>query len=189
MYTFDAIILDIFHIQDKKYRLILFSREFGRISAWWYKSLSGVDIGDIAQIVIERKETINRIKSIHTRHFLIQKEWTYESLFQFLHTLSVLKNCIHDGESYPRIFDDYAHIVKTLSCLSQNQCLLFEMRILRQLGYLDPSFYQHDSILAYIYQNINSSPLQKILQAKPLKAEHAHIIHTSHLHALSFLTQ
>lgn len=187
MYTLEAIVLNILQVQDKKYRLILFTREYGRITAWWYKSLSGMDIGDIAEVVIERKETLNTIKSFHTKFFLINKTWCYESLFQFLTLINILKEGIHDQEVYPKIFDDYRGIIEHIHTPESSQCLLFQMRILKQLGYVDQKFFTQDAVLQYIYTHITLSPLQKIIHSKPLTQEHKHIIHTSNLYALSFL--
>lgn len=133
MYTLEAIILDIFHVQDKKYRLILFTREYGRISAWWHKSLSGVDLGDVARIVIERKETMNRIRSFETKHFLIQKKWQYSSLIQTLQILNIFKKGIQEQEIYPHIFDDYMKFIQHPLSPNIDVCLLLQMRTLKYL--------------------------------------------------------
>lgn len=64
MYTLNAVILGKYSIHNNKHRVILFTREYGKFSAWYTKAMNGVDIGDIVSCGIIRDQGINRIKWI-----------------------------------------------------------------------------------------------------------------------------
>jgi UDP-N-acetylglucosamine transferase subunit ALG13 len=54
VYRAQAIILYKQILRDHQVRIVLFSEEYGKITAW-AKSSDGGDIGSIAEILIERK--------------------------------------------------------------------------------------------------------------------------------------
>lgn len=65
MYRFPAIILSITRIRDNNTRIVLLSREYGKITGWWNKkNITGIDIGDIAEVLISREGTKNTIKNV-----------------------------------------------------------------------------------------------------------------------------
>ena len=43
----------------------MISKEYGKITGWWNKkNITGIDIGDIVEVLISRENTKNTIKSI-----------------------------------------------------------------------------------------------------------------------------
>jgi len=189
MYTLDAIILDIQSIRDKQVRLVLFTREYGKISAWIYKNISGVDIGDIAHVVIERRESINRIRHIESRYFIGKKRWTYAPLISFLEILKTLYHHTSDEDIHMHIFDDYLVLLQDVTaCTEEDHSLLVQTRFLKMLGSLDPQFFHASRVLQYIYNTISTTPLERILASRALHEEEKKILRAAHLHAQSQLT-
>lgn len=172
MYTFDAIILEKQALQEKKIRITVLSKDFGKITVWSHKPVNGADIGDIAQIVLKRNNNINTLRSISTKSYLINKNWDFSTLYAFLYIVKTLSFCTNDEQSATAIFCDYQTTIRTQKNITLDQCLLLHMRIFRHLGSLNPKFFDNDPALRYIYQHITTTPLQKILCAKPLKETH-----------------
>lgn len=114
MYTFNAIILDKQVLREKHIRIVVLTQEYGRITLWYKKQLSGVDIGDIARIVVKRENSINIAKSIETKFYLIQKKWNYETLVHFLDVVKTLKICTADQDASPALFQDYEKTCKNM---------------------------------------------------------------------------
>lgn len=186
MYTFDAIVLEKTIIREKNIRVVVFTRDYGKVTIWYKKQLTGVDIGDIARVVIKRENAINIAKSIETKHYLMSKKWTFETLFAFLCLLKTIKLCTADEVLSPQIFDDYEKSLKIFSeNFSLNAILLFEMRLFKNLGSLNPDFFREDKILSYIYDKISSTPLERILKSQKLQENHQEIIKKSNLFSLS----
>lgn len=153
---------------------------------WHNKQLSGVDIGDIARIVVRRENSINRIKSIETKYYLMTKKWNFASLFGFLNILKTLKYCIATEDVATHIFSDYEKILKNMGDeISSDVCELLQMRIFKNLGSLNPDFFKDDKILHYMYEKISETPLERILKTQPLKDSHRNIIEKSNLFSFS----
>lgn len=186
MYTFDIIILEKNIIREKQIRIVALSKEYGKITLWYKKQLTGVDIGDIARVVVRRDNSVNHIKTIDTKLFLLNKKWTYDSLFAFLSLLKTLKFCIPNEDISSQIFVDYENTLRNMTeSISLDACNLLQMRIFKNLGSLNPEFFQRDAILRYIYNNISETPLERILRAQPLRDEHRAIIEKSNLFSLA----
>ena len=114
MYTFDAIILEKQIIREKNIRIIVLSKDYGKITLWYKKQLTGIDIGDIARVVVKRNNSVNTLKSIDGKLHLIHKNWTYETLVAFLGILKILKNCTADSDISPQIFTDYESTMRNM---------------------------------------------------------------------------
>lgn len=186
MYTFDVIILEKNIIREKNIRIVVLSKDFGKITLWYKKQLTGVDIGDIARVVVKRENSLNIAKSIETRHYLMSKKWNFETLFAFLSLLKTIKICTADEDVVPQIFSDYEKSLKNFSeDFSLDAILLFEMRLFKHLGSLNPDFFKGDQVLHYIYEKISLTPLEKILKSQKLQEKHKKIIEKSNLFSLS----
>lgn len=186
MYTFNAIILEKQILREKHIRIVVLTKEYGRITLWYRKQLTGVDIGDIARIVVRRENTMNIVKNIETKEYLIRKKWDYETLFTFLSLLNTLKICTADEDASPELYNDYENTLKIMGeSISVEACLLLQMRIFKRLGSLNPDFFQEDAILRYMYAKISSTPLERILKHQNIKHEHRDIIQKSNLFSLS----
>lgn len=186
MYTFDAIILEKKIISEKKIQLITFTKEYGKITLWSYKQITGVDIWDIARIVMRRKESVNVIASIETKEYLAKKSWNFNALYSFLWAIKTLDICIAPEQLYPQIFHDYNFTLKqNTNKITEDYIELFLMRVFKQLGSLSPTFFEGDAVLQYMYTNISKTPIEKIIASKPLKQEYKETIKSSNLFALS----
>ncbi|MBB1554135.1 hypothetical protein HG442_001845 [Candidatus Gracilibacteria bacterium] len=186
MYTFDAIILEKNILREKQIRIVVLTKEYGKITLWHKKQITGVDIGDIARVVVRRENSMNYIKSIDTKLYLIHKNWNYNSLFSFLSLIKTLRFCVASEESSSQIFSDYECVLRiTGDSISLDCCQLLQMRIFKHLGSLNPDFFQEDAILRYMYQKITETPLDRILKAQPLQSHHKEIIEKSNLFSLS----
>lgn len=186
MYTFDAIILEKQFIREKHIRIVVLSKEYGRITLWHKKQLTGIDLWDIARIVVSRNNGVNNIKSIAWKIHVIHKKWSYDNLIAFLTILKILKYCTVDSDMYPQIFSDYEGVLKWMwDSISLDCCSLLQMRIFKHLWSLNPDFFAQDSVLQYVYDNISSTPLEKILKSQPLRSDHKTIIERSNLFSFS----
>lgn len=186
MYTFDAIILEKNILREKQIRIVVLTKEYGKITLWHKKHITGVDIGDIARVVVRRENSMNYIKSIDTKLYLIHKKWNYNSLFSFLSLIKTLRFCVASEESSSQIFSDYERVLRIMGdSISLDCCQLLQMRIFKHLGSLNPDFFQEDAVLRYMYQKITETPLERILKAQPLQSHHKEIIEKSNLFSLS----
>lgn len=186
MYTFDAIILEKKIIKEKQIKLTVLSEEYGKITLWHKKPITWIDLGDIARIIIKRDKWANHIRNIEWKLHLINKHWDYENLIAFLGIVKILKNCIAESDIYPNIFKDYKNIIENMwERIEKHQCLLLQMRFFKYLWTLNPDFFENDKILNYIYQNINKTPISKILQSKKLEENHLNTIEKSNLFSIS----
>lgn len=185
MYTFDGIILEKQILREKQIRITVLTKEYGKITVWSKKALTGVDIGDIARLIVKRDKSTNTLKNIQVTHYLIRKKWQFETLYAFLTLIKTLSFCTAEEDISATLFEDYATILKNIDTITLDQCLLFRMRIFKELGSLNPQFFENDAVLRYMYQHINSTPLLRILHAKPLEKKHRDIIEKSNQFAFS----
>lgn len=186
MYTFDAVILEKTIVREKNIRLVVLSKDYWKITIWYKKQLTGVDLGDIARIIVKREWSINIAKTIETKYYLMAKKWNFETLFAFLSLLKTIKVCTADEDSAEKIYTDYEKSLKFFSeNFSIDSILLLEMRLFKHLGSLNPDFFQSDAVLEYIYNKISTTPLEKILKSQKLQNKHQEIIKKSNLFSLS----
>lgn len=185
MYKFDAIILEKNILREKHIRIVVLSRDYGKITVWSKKPINGVDIWDIAQLVVKRDNNINTLKSISSKHYIINKSWNFESIYTFLTLIKTLSFCTAESEIASHIFDDYKTTISTLDSIQIDHCLLLHMRIFHYLWSLNSAFFEKDPILYYMYQNIATAPIAKILQTKPLKDAHRNAIEKSNQFSFS----
>lgn len=186
MYTFEAIILEKKIIKEKQIKLTVLSAEYGKITLWHKKPITGIDLGDIAKIIVKRDNWTNHIRTIEWKLHLINKHWDYENLIAFLGIVKILKICIAESDTYPNIFKDYKNIIENMGTrIEKHQCLLLQMRFFKYLWTLNPEFFEKDKILNYIYQNITQTPISRILQSKKLEENHINTIEKSNLFSIS----
>jgi recombinational DNA repair protein (RecF pathway) len=89
VYRVNAIILYRQPIRDNHIRTVLFSEEFGRITAWEKRQEIG-DIGNMVEVLIERIAGQNQIKKLDIRHALSTDSWSYKELIEYLKLLHIL---------------------------------------------------------------------------------------------------
>lgn len=70
--------------------------------------------------------------------------------------------------------------------IQQSHFTIFQMRMLKSLGSMDPEILGNDPILQYIYNNITQTPLERILSAN-IKNIQINKIEQINLHSLYIL--
>ena len=115
MFRTHAIVLYIQKIRDNQKRIILFSRDYGKITCWSKKNVLP-DIGNIVSVVIERRGNENHIKTIDTIDSLGDTFENYEQVYNFLTLIETLYRLLPDALEHRNIYDD---ILELVQCMSQ----------------------------------------------------------------------
>lgn len=180
MFRSNAIIIHKQKIRDGQTRIILFTRDFGRVTGWEKKPQSP-DVWSIVEVSIERNWSQNTIKNFDIRTSISQEFWKYEEALWFLYILQTLYDLLPESSPHTSIFDDVTDMIKMLSTqVGKLQLfLLIHMRILKKLWSLRDELFLYDKILNYIYINIDSKNIQSILNSKPLEESSLQSIQTS----------
>lgn len=168
----------------------MISLEYWKITAWWSKkNITGIDIWDIVEVLISREWNKNTIKNMDTIISWWNKTWDYSTIILFLETLSLINRITIDGNDYRSLYEDTSLFIEYGN--RENMRLyhysIFQMRILKALGSMDPEIFWEDRILSYIYQNISHTPLERILSSESVKNEHITQIQKINLHSIYML--
>lgn len=166
MFKSEAIILSSEYIRDAQSRVSLFSREYGKISAWLYKKSKSFDIWDIVEISLERKWWRNIMKSEEKKHSLLGIKWEYEGIIWMLSLLSLFKQMLPEDVPYNHLFEDYKEILTRMQenwvWLSKYQELLVKIRLLKFLWVLNTTGIENP-LISYIAREITHVDIAKIL--------------------------
>ncbi|MBP9779174.1 hypothetical protein KBD33_00955 [Candidatus Gracilibacteria bacterium] len=172
MFKTNGFILNIQKIRDSYFRIILVTREYGRISCWHKIKSCGYDIGDVIHISIERIGNNNTIKSVDTVLSVSGQNWNYHSIISFLDLISLLEKTLPESMLHVSIFDDYITLIKILhsetTVPDRYHFLLLKIRILKTLGILNPREMHNEPIGRYIINNIRNTPIQLLLKSRKL---------------------
>lgn len=69
----------------------MISQEYGKITGWWSKkNISGIDLGDIIEVLISRDGGKNQIKNIDIKTPGWSRHWDYLRIVSFLETLRIV---------------------------------------------------------------------------------------------------
>ena len=91
MYKTNAVILSISRIRDNQTRIVMISQEYGKITGWWSKkNISGIDLGDIIEVLISRDGGKNLVKNIDIKTPGWSRTWNYVRIVAFLETLRIV---------------------------------------------------------------------------------------------------
>ena len=113
MYKFQAIILNITKIRDNNTRIVMLSAEYGKITGWWNKkNITGIDLGDIIEVLISRDENKNIIKNIDVSKPGWNKSWDYHQIHAFLETLNIITKISIDKIDSHYLFMDVAYLIQ-----------------------------------------------------------------------------
>jgi hypothetical protein len=74
--------------------------------------------------------------------------------------------------------------MESIGELQEHHYLLFQFRILRTLGYIGSENFRDMPVALYIFENILTTPLMKLLTAKELKVEDVNKIELSNREAI-----
>lgn len=181
MFRSQVIVLYIQKIRDDRTRLILFSKEYGKITCWSKKQVLS-DIGNIANILIERKWWENYLKSIDTVVSLDSKLQSYDEISHFLDMIRTLYRLLPDSAEQRWLYDDIHELIytfQTREILNINKnifsiwniqlFILIHIRILKKLGFLNQWLFHGSDILKYIYLHIEKKLIQEIAEGKSLE--------------------
>lgn len=172
MFKTEAIILSIYRIHDGNTRIVLLSKEYGKISCWYKKRQFLHDIWDIIFLTIERTGSINILKYSESIASPREESWNYNKITLFLESLALMYTLIPDMSPYGTIFQDYRWLLlhmSTRTSLEEHHYILFQFRILRTLWYIGDDTFQSSAVWRYIYENILHTPLENLLSSKKLK--------------------
>lgn len=168
MFRTHAIILSNQRIRDQFTRIVLFTKEFGKIHCW-YKKWNIPDIATICEVTIEREKWFNSIKTFEKQ--IIPEAlspFQYHELIELLKILYILNITLPDSVEHRSIFDD---IEMCLTChfLSRDRSqfyLLIQARILKKLWYLDRERFEKTPLERYIYDNLDQSSIKNLSESK-----------------------
>ena len=91
MYKTNAVILSISRIRDNQTRIVMISQEYGKITGWWNKkNISGIDLGDIIEVLVSRDGGKNQVKNIDIKTPGWSRNWNYVRIVAFLETLHIV---------------------------------------------------------------------------------------------------
>lgn len=183
MFRTHAIVLYIQKIRDDQKRVILFSRDYGKITCWSKKNILP-DMGSIVSVIIERKGSENHIKTIDNLNSLGNIFENYEQVHGFLSLMETLYRLLPDSLEHQHIYDDVVHLVQLIGN-SQKRTedwiflkvwkiqlfTLMNIRILKRLWFLRQESFMESSILNYIYGNIEKRSIPDIARGKNLSNE------------------
>jgi recombinational DNA repair protein (RecF pathway) len=192
VYRFKAIILNVKKIRDNNTRIVMISSEYWKITGWWNKkNITGIDIWDIVEVLISREGNKNTVKSMDLFISWWNKNWDYATIILFLETLSLINKITIDGNDYSSLFEDTSLFIKygNLKNVQIYHYSIFQMRILKGFGTMDPEILWDDLVLRYIYQHISHTPLERILSSVNIKNEHIAQIQKINLHSIYKLEQ
>lgn len=174
MFKTKAIILQIQRVRDNKTRIVLFTKEYGKITCWYKKKWCIWDLGDIIVSTIDRHLGENILKDIEITDRAHVDHWNFATIISFLEIINLFYSLLPDSVPHHHIFDDYTILIKTikwLDVLYLSHYSLFQLRILKMLGFINDQDFQKTPRLHYIHNNISSSSLRNIFQSKPLSEE------------------
>lgn len=168
MFQTPAIVLHTQRIRDQQARVILFTREFWRITTW-HKKRSLPDTGSSIVASIERNWWENILSSYDTMKTLLLDTLSYERIVSFLALLKDLYTLLPEGMIQLWIYEDIDLLIKKwLHTVSDDGLLLSQFRMIKKLGYIWEDSSWWDEVSVYIHKNISMKSMESILSTKPL---------------------
>lgn len=164
----------------------MMTREYWKITGWWNKkNITGIDLWDVIEVIISREGTKNSIKNLDLVTSWWNRDWSYLQISYFLKTLKTISQISIEGQECTILYDDTYFLIRYGLKNPMTQChySIFQMRILKSLGSMNPELFENDPILKYIYNNISTTPLERILSAN-IKNIHIETIEQINLNSL-----
>ncbi len=181
MFRSQVIVLYIQRIRDNRTRIILFSREYGKITCWSKKQVLA-DIGNIATVLIERVWGENYLKSIDTLFSLESILQSYDEVTLFLEVMNSLYKFLPESGEHTWVYDDIRECIKicpSRHCTNKEGnttylwniqlFILIHIRILKKLWFLNQWLFHSSDILRYIYEHIEKKLVLEIAQGRSLE--------------------
>ncbi|MBP6981860.1 recombination protein O N-terminal domain-containing protein [Candidatus Gracilibacteria bacterium] len=177
MFRVKAIIIHKQKIRDGQIRVVIFTKEFGKITAWHKKQICP-GIGSMNEIHIERNGGQNHIKNIETIQSISGETWKYEEVIEFLRILQTLYELLPDSSEHITIYEDIEKMLFFIqeANLKIQTLFLTHIRILKKLGSLKEEIFSEVDILRYIYINIDKKSMESILGSNTIDEMHINIL-------------
>lgn len=163
MYRIQAIILYRQKIRDERVRTVLFCEEYGKITAWEKGKELG-DIGNIVEVLIERKAWQNHIKNLHVLSLPGLDGWQYEEVIEYLHLLHILYECLPEWSENRWLYNSLVQFIKWIEWKVGKVWFinLMQSKILKILWYLNPRFYESSDSLRSLYSIIHTCSMKSM---------------------------
>ena len=178
MYTLRAILLSKQTIRDNQIRVVLFTQEYWKITAWSKKSYSLSDIWDVAEILIERKKQENIIHNV-TPIFIPKNDgWNYRVTIEYLTLFHMLKESLPEWVEHREIFNDTKETIEYLSKVEHDTILnnsqlvqlfiLMKARLLKKQWYLREELFSSSYSLPIIYSRLDTASMKSMIYSKEI---------------------
>lgn len=184
MFHNHGIVLHLQKIRDGQTRIIFLTEDYGKITTWEKgKSLRGS--GSIGELYVTRTWWHNYIKDFEVRKTIFQENWNYKETLAFLYIIQTLYEALPEGVPYQSIFLDMKELIFSLEKLWERYqiFLLIHIRILKKLWYLRNELFLSSPKIRYIYENIDTSNINKLLNSSVLEASIIYSIEKSIIEA------
>ena len=107
MFKTESIILSVDTIRDSNIRVVLLTKEYGKISVWYKKKQFPHDMGDIIFTTIDRQGSLNLLKYTESMMSPREEQWSYQKIRIFLESIALIHALAPEMAPYMNIFRDY----------------------------------------------------------------------------------
>ena len=184
MYRVQAIILYRQIIRDNQVRTVLFSHDFWKITAWekWHQWW---DIWSTVEVLIERASWQNQLKKIDIQKTPSHSGWSYEELSEYLYLFQMLYMSLPDWVEHLGLYKDLICFLHSIDSIVWKVYFItcMQARIMKNLGYLDNSYYSKNPILLKFYKDTLSWSMKSMLWENTLSSVEYILIRSSILEA------
>lgn len=167
-------------IRDNTYRVVLLTRDYGKISCWHKVKTCTYGTGDIISIWIEREWSVNKLKSLERVDSPLWKKWKFIEIMNVLSLICLIDEVIPDSMPQPSVFDDYRNLIEIIKSetayFDSDRALLIQIRILQTLWIFHIYHKEESPMLRYIYNNLRTTSIEKIFQWNGIDEDTCHIL-------------
>ncbi len=197
MYRTQGVILYKQKIRDNQIRIVIFTREFWKVTCWSRKTIPS-DIGNRVSLIIDRKNGMNILHTMETIDSFDSIFSSYDEIITFLAVIHSLYKLLPESMEHRSIYDDMIQSIEVFATKKWNEVrtektkewivqffILLHIRILKKLWFLRDELFHISDVLRYIYiqidiKNIQQISLGKILHDDSLLKLREIILHTHH---------
>lgn len=169
MFSFDWIVLKKNHIKDNKSLILIFSKEYWKISAWVTESKkkTSVDIWNVYNFSSKTDNSINKIDWIKTKVILKTDSLGFSEINNILQIITYLEKILPSWVVTESVYNDYIEIIKYLVDKESNYKIyvFFILRLIKRIGIANPpkTWLQKDNLVK-IFSVINIYEIEKLMR-------------------------
>ncbi|MDD2487040.1 MAG: recombination protein O N-terminal domain-containing protein [Candidatus Gracilibacteria bacterium] len=138
MFVVDGIILKKLHIKESKSIVYIYTRDFGKISAWIRESKLKypIDIGNVINVSITTKGNVNQIDSYKIKKIINYSSLTFGSISNILELITYLYKIIPEGVPSENTFDEYLELIELMENneMNKNSTEFFKLKLITKAG-------------------------------------------------------